>query len=89
MSEGFAGPTLDAVGEGEAAAPTAVHARSPLKVIASLEDSPFEQAVKVIDYVKGLDERKRGILRAATPAALSLVAQNGAEWAELVNSVSN
>lgn len=86
---GFAEPGLDSVGEGDSGSPKQSHARSPVNVIKALEDQPFEQAVKVIDYIRATDERKTAILKAASPTALSLVSQNGPEWAALVASVSN
>lgn len=91
MSEtGFADPSIDGAvgGEGEAAAPKVPHARAPLTVIKSLEDRPLEQAVKVIEYLGALEDRRRSYLRAASPVALSLIAQNGPEYAAQVQGAS-
>lgn len=89
---GFAEPTIDeqvAGGEGEAQEATAsVHARSPLKVIKSLEDRPLEQAVKVIEYLGTLEDRRRSYLKAASPVALNLIAQNGPEYLAQVQAIS-
>lgn len=87
---GFAEPTdtIDG-GEGEAQPPTKVpHVRAPISVIKSLEDRPLEQAVKVIEYLGTLDERRRTYLKAASPLALSLIAQNGPEYLAEVQAVS-
>lgn len=88
-ANGFAEPSVDEVGEGDAQAPTAaVKPRSPIHVIKSLEDRPLEQAVKVIEYLGNLEERRRVFLRAASPLALSLIAQNGDKYAAAVQEVA-
>ncbi len=87
---GFADVSDDVVGgEGDAAAPTAQQfERSPLKVLASLEDAPLEQAMKCIEYIKSGRERERRFLRAVSPTALNLIAQNGKGFKEAVESLA-
>jgi hypothetical protein len=92
MSEnGFADPTdVEApeapVGEGEAPKPRAAFERSPLKVLASLETRPLEQAMKAIEYIGAGRERERKIVKSLSPAALSMVAQNGPEYLSAVQA---
>lgn len=85
-SGGFADPVEETASdaivgdEGESPAPKAAFERSPIKVLKSLEDQPFKQAVKVIEYVDALEQRKAKYLKACSSAALSLVAQNGPKY---------
>lgn len=92
MSEnenGFAEPTVEVeAGEGDSASPKTAFERSPLKVLKSLEDQPFKQAVKAIEYIDAGKERQRKFLRACSPAALNLIAQNGPEYLEVVSGAS-
>lgn len=95
MSDGGFGPAVDTVdevltegGEGDAAAPRAPFERSPLKVLQSLSDNPLEQAVKCIDYLRGIDRRKSTLLKACSPKALDLIAQNGPEFVGIVKAVA-
>lgn len=89
---GFGDPVAEETavgGEGDAAAPTvAAFERSPLKVLSSLEEQPFKQAVKAIEYIDSLDERKRKLLRACSPAALNLIAQNGPKYLAVTQAIS-
>jgi capsule polysaccharide export protein KpsE/RkpR len=86
---GFAEPVVVEGGEGDSADPKAAFERSPLKVLASLAERPLEQAVKAIDYIKSSRDRERRYLKACSPQALSLIAQNGPEYATSVQAVSN
>lgn len=90
MSEnenGFAEPVVEVEGgEGDSAAPRAAFERSPLKVLASLEGKPFQQAVKAIEYIDAGKERQRKFLKACTPAALDLIALNGPEYLDVVSA---
>lgn len=74
---GFA--TVDG-GEGDSAAPKAAFERSPLKVLESLSDRPLQQAMKAIEYIDSGRERERKFLRACSPKALNLIAENGSEY---------
>jgi hypothetical protein len=95
MSEvgtGFAEPVVDldepvVGGEGDSPAPRTVFERSPLKVLASLEGKPFQQAVKAIEYIDAGKERQRKFLKACSPQALDLIAYNGPEYLEVVTAV--
>lgn len=94
MENGFAEP-VDAVdddlegGEGDAAGPRPPFERSPLRVLASLEHRPLEQAMKAIEYITNTRERERRFLRACTPKALGLIAQNGPEYEAAVDALRN
>ncbi len=86
---GFAEPVETLGSEGDSAAPKASFDRSPLKVLASLADQPFRQAVKAIEYLDASQERQRKFLRVCSPQALSLIAQNGPEYLAATQAVSN
>lgn len=73
------------VGEGDVAAPRAAFERSPLKVLKSLESHPFKQAAKAIEYIDANTERQRKYLKACTPKALALIAENGPEYLTAVS----
>ena len=92
MSEsGFGEPVAEDTvvgGEGDSASPKAAFERSPLKVLASLQDQPFKQAVKAIEYIDAGRERERKFLKACSPAALNLIAQNGASYLTAVQGAS-
>lgn len=92
MSEsGFGEPVADETvvgGEGDSAAPKTAFERSPLKVLASLEGQPFKQAVKAIEYIDAGRERERRFLKACSPAALHLIAQNGASYLTAVQGAN-
>lgn len=75
-------------GEGDVASPRAPFERSPAKVLASLSDTPLEQAVKAIEYLRGLDKRKAALLKTCSPQALNLIAQNGPEYLATVQAVA-
>ena len=81
---GFATPA----GEGEAAAPAKTFERSPIKVLESLADKPLQQAMKAIEYIDAGQERQRKFLRACSPKALNLIAENGPEYLGAVNAVA-
>jgi hypothetical protein len=87
VDSGFADP-VEAVegGEGDSAAPKAAFERSPIKVLQSLSTNPLEQAVKAIDYIKASRARERKFLKAVSPAALNLIAQNGPEYLSSVQA---
>ena len=88
MSEtGFAEPSVDGAGEGEAQRPKSAHERSPLKIIKALHDRPLTQAVKTIAYLDDLEEKRRDFLRACSPEALDLIAKNGPEYLQQVQSL--
>lgn len=74
-------------GEGDNGAPRAPHERSPLKVLSSLEGRPLHQAMKAIEYIDAARERERRYLKACTPKALDLIAQNGPEYLSAVQAV--
>lgn len=74
-STGFATP-----GEGDVAEPTKAFERSPLKVLESLSAKPLQQAMKAIEYIDATQERQRKYLKACSPKALSLIAENGPEY---------
>lgn len=93
---GFAAPAdtddfgADApAGEGDVAAPKATFERHPLKVLANLNAKPLKQAMKAIQYLDGLDERKRQILKAISEEALGYVAKEGPEYLSAVKAVTN
>jgi hypothetical protein len=75
-------------GEGDVKVPTASFERSPLKVLQSLDARPLQQAIKAIEYIDSGRERERKFLKACSPAALNLIAQNGAEYLTAVQGVS-
>lgn len=77
-------------GEGDAAPPKAAaqFERSPLKVLQSLESNPLEQAVKCIEYLRSVDRRKATYLKACSPKALDLIAQNGPEFLGVIQAVA-
>lgn len=78
---GFAEAVTDDLGgEGDNGAPRGAFERSPLKVLASLENRPLQQAMKAIEYIDSGRERERKFLRACTPQALNLIALNGPEY---------
>lgn len=87
---GFAEPVVDVeapvAGEGEAPKPRAAFERSPLKVLASLETRPLEQAMKAIEYIGAGRERERKIVKSLSSAALAMVAQNGPEYLSAVQA---
>lgn len=68
------------VGEGDSEDPKQTFERSPLKVLASLANQPFKQAAKAIEYIDAGRERQRKFLKACSPKALSLIAENGPEY---------
>lgn len=75
-STGFATP-----GEGDSAEPkVAAFERSPAKVLKALESQPLKQAMKAIEYIDASRERQAKYLKACTPKALSLIAENGPEY---------
>ncbi len=78
----------EAVGEGDSESPKAAHERSPLKVLASLADKPFKQAAKAIEYIDVSRERQRKFLKACSPKALALIAENGPEYIEAVQAAA-
>ncbi len=78
----------EAVGEGETSAPRATFDRSPMKVLAALADKPFKQAAKAIEYIDTNRERQRKFLRACSPKALALIAENGPEYIEAVQAAA-
>ncbi len=91
---GFAEPvevTADDLdgGEGDNGAPKLAFERSPLKVLASLEARPLQQAIKAIEYIDSGRERERRFLKACTPTALNLIAQNGPEYLTAVQAVQS
>ena len=75
-------------GEGESPKPKAAFERSPSKVLRSLDGNPLEQAVKAIEYLRGLDKRKSTYLKLCSPKALELIAQNGPEYATIVQGAA-
>lgn len=76
-------------GEGEAAAPAkASYDRSPLKVLKALETQPLKQAMKAIEYIDTNQERQRSFLRACSPKALNLIAENGPEYLTAVQAAA-
>jgi len=85
---GFADPVETAVegGEGDSAAPKPAFDRSPLKVLKSLDSKPLQQAIKAIEYIDAARDRERRFLRACSPAALNLIAQNGPEYLTAVQA---
>lgn len=85
---GFAEPVEGFVegGEGEAKAATPSFERSPIKVLQSLSEKPLQQAIKAIEYIDSGRERERKFLRAVSPAALNLIAQNGPEYLTAVQA---
>ncbi len=84
---GFAEPVVAVEGgEGESGAPVAAFERSPLKVLQSLSNRPLQQAIKAIEYIDSGRERERKFLRAVSPAALNLIAQNGPEYLTAVQA---
>lgn len=74
--------------EGDVGAPTATYQRTPLKVLQSLESKPLQQAIKAIEYIEAGKERTRKLLRACSPKALALIAENGPEYVEVVASAA-
>jgi hypothetical protein len=95
MNDSGFGPAEDVIdapepvgGEGESPAPRAAFDRSPIKVLRGLSDNPLEQAVKAIEYCRSLDKRKATYLKACSPRALDLIAQNGPEYATIVGTVA-
>jgi hypothetical protein len=95
MSEnGFAEPvdlTSDDLegGEGDNGMPRAAFERSPLRVLASLEHRPLQQAMKAIEYIDSGRERERKFLKACTPTALNLIAQNGPDYQTAVQAIQS
>lgn len=92
MENGFAEPVADDLGEGgegDSASPRAPFERSPLKVLNSLAERPLNQAMKAIEYIDSGRERERKILKACTPQALNLIAQNGPEYLTAVQGVQS
>lgn len=90
---GFAEPVVDDLGElggeGEAGAPRSIFERSPLKVLASLEHRPLQQAMKAIEYIDSGRERERRFLRACTPQALNLIALNGPDYLTATQAIQS
>lgn len=74
-------------GEGDSASPRAPFERSPMKVLGSLSERPLQQAIKAIEYIDSGRERERKYLRACSPSALTLIAQNGPEYLTAVQAV--
>lgn len=88
---GFASPVEEGTetvvgGEGDSAEPKVSYDRSPLKVLSALEERPLQQAMKAIEYIDAAREKQRKILKACTPAALNLIAQNGPEYLSAVQA---
>lgn len=83
VESGFGEPTVVA-GEGDSAGPRAAFERSPLKVLGSLADKPLQQAMKAIEYIDATQERQRKYLKACSPKALTLIAENGPEYLSAV-----
>ena len=78
---GFGTPVSEVeVGEGESGEPKPAFDRTPQKVLANLANQPFKQAAKAIEYIDASRERQRKLLRACSPKALSLIAENGPEY---------
>lgn len=73
-------------GEGDSASPRSVFERSPLKVLNSLTSKPLQQAIKAIEYIDSGRERERKFLKACSPQALDLIAQNGPEYLTAVQA---
>lgn len=73
-------------GEGDSKPGTPSFQRSPLKVLELLNDRPLQQAIKAIEYIDSGRERERKFLRAVSPAALNLIAQNGPEYLTAVQA---
>lgn len=89
MSEsGFAEVEAVEGGEGDVASPKTTFERSPLKVLRTLEDQPLKQAIKAIEYIDAGRERERKLLRACSPAALNLIAQNGPGYLSAVEATN-
>lgn len=86
---GFAEPVVVEGGEGDSKSPTVSFERSPIKVLQSLETRPLQQAMKAIEYIDSGRERERKFLKACSPQALNLIAQNGPEYLEATKAVSN
>ncbi len=82
-STGFATPS-----EGDVAAPRAPFERSPLKVLESLSEKPLQQAMKAIEYIDATQERQRKYLKACSPKALTLIAENGPEYLQAVSAAA-
>lgn len=89
MSEdsGFAVVDIEG-GEGDSGAPKLAFERSPVKVLQSLEGRPLQQAIKAIEYIDSARERERKLLKACTPTALNLIAQNGPEYLAATQALS-
>jgi hypothetical protein len=79
----------DLGGEGDNGAPRAPFERSPMKVLASLEGRPLQQAMKAIEYIDSGRERERKILRACSSQALNLIALNGPEYLTATQAVQS
>lgn len=64
--------------EGDSTEPTVAggKARSSLQVLKSLKGQPFEQAVKLIKYLKANDEKRATLVKACDQETLTMVAQN-------------
>lgn len=74
--------------EVDSADPTKSFERSPLKVLASLEDKPLQQAMKAISYIDAGRERERKFLRVCSAKALNLIAENGPEYLSAVSQAA-
>ncbi len=75
-------------GEGDVAEPTKPFERSPLKVLEALSAKPLQQAMKAIEYIDATQERQRKFLKACSPKALSLIAENGPEYLTAVSAAA-
>jgi hypothetical protein len=93
IDSGFAEPEVTGDdlegGEGDNGAPKLAFERSPLRVLASLEHRPLQQAMKAIEYIDASQERQRRFLKACTPIALNLIAQNGPEYLSAVQAIQS
>lgn len=74
--------------EGDSADPKQAFERSPLKVLAALNEKPLQQAMKAIDYIDAGRERERKFLKVCSPKALNLIAENGPEYLNAVSAAA-
>ena len=74
--------------EGDSGNPAKAFERSPGKVLASLSEKPLQQAMKAIEYIDSGRERERKLLKACSPKALNLIAENGPEYLTAVSAVA-
>lgn len=74
--------------EGDSADPKQQFERSPMKVLAALQDKPLQQAMKAIEYIDSGRARERKFLKLCSPKALSLIAENGPEYLTAVSAAA-